>query len=97
MESVSPAVKTSGRPPGPSPAAFSRGGNENRGDTKGKDRVYSPLFAKACPSCNYLKAHTRIFAHTLCKDLTGPLIVPWSSEAKFFFFCFLSQRSTTLH
>lgn len=61
------------------------GGNENRGDTKGKDRVYSPLFAKACPSCNYLNAHTRIFAHTLCKDLTGPLIVPWSSEAKFFF------------
>lgn len=81
MESVLLVVKTSGRSPGPSPSAFSLG--EMRIAAIRRGEIQSPLFAKACPSCNYLKAHTRIFAHTLCKDVTGPLIMPWSFEVKF--------------
>lgn len=79
-ESVLLAVKTSGRRPGPPSACSLR---EMRIAVIRRGEIQSTLFAKACPSCNYLKAHTRIFAHTLCKDLTGPLIVPWSSEVKF--------------
>lgn len=78
-------------PLGP-PSVFSLGGRRIAAIRRGGIKL--TLFAKACPSCNYRKAHTRIFAHALCKDLTGPLIVPWSSEVKF---CFLLQCSTMLH
>lgn len=63
IESILLVVKMSRPSPG-----FSRraAGNENPSDTKGKDQVYSPLFVKACPSCNYLKVHTHSCLHTDC-------------------------------
>lgn len=85
IESVLLQIKTIGYYLGPPPSAFGLG--EMRIAAIGRGEIQSTLFAKACPSCNYLKAHTRIFAHTLCKDLTGLLIMPWSSEVTFFAFC----------
>lgn len=69
-------------------------GNENPGDTKGKDQVYSPLFVKACPSCNYLKVHTRSRLHTHCAKTRTTL---WSFRGQLrLSFHLLSLHSTTL-
>lgn len=46
MESVSPAVKTSGRPPGPSPAAFSRGEMRIAAIRRGKIESTLPCLLK---------------------------------------------------
>lgn len=37
---------------------YTGSGNEKQTDSQGEDRGSSPLFVKACPSCNYMKVPT---------------------------------------
>lgn len=63
MEWVLPAVKTSGRSPGPSPFACSLGENENCSDTKGWDPV-DCLLKHVLPVIIW--KHTLAYLHTHC-------------------------------